>query len=92
MSTKGNLTRGQAIAIVGTQAVNAVESANCDSTNRLIDWGNDRVEFAASVPTVDQNGMRCTLLCYYYPTQQQLDDAGDDLGNVDWVIYGYDVV
>lgn len=92
MSTKGNLTREQAAAIVGAQAVDAVETANCDFTNRLMDQGDGRVEFSASVSAVDQNGMRCVLACYYYPTQQELDDAGDDLSNVDWVIHGYEVV
>lgn len=92
MSTKGNLTREQAVAIVGEQAVNKVESAQCDFTNRLMDDNDDRVEFAASVHGEDSKGDDYTLVAYYYPTQQELDNAGDDLGNVRWVIEGYEVL
>jgi phage-related protein len=92
MSTKGNLTREQAIAAVGAEAVNSVESANCDYTGRVMDQSDDRVEFAASVRCTDADGVDCTLRAYYYPTQQELDDCAEDLSCVDWVIHGYEVV
>lgn len=92
MSTKGNLTREQAVAIVGEQAVAKVDAANCDFTNCLMDDNDDRVEFSASVLCEDQAGDVVALVAYYYPTQGELDAAGDDLGNVDWQIAGYEVV
>lgn len=92
MSTKGNLTREQAVAIVGEQAVAKVEAESCDFTNRLMDDNDDRVEFSAGVLATDKDGQECTLLAYYYPTQAALDAAGDDLSNVDWVIEGYEVI
>jgi hypothetical protein len=49
MTTKGNLTRAQAVEIVGEAAVKAVEAKSCDFTNRVMEGG--MVEFAASVVT-----------------------------------------
>mgnify|MGYP001203497987 CR=1 FL=1 len=82
---KGNLTREQAIEIVGADAVISVEAKNCDFTNRVVDGG--MVEFAASVVTSEG-----VLTAYYYTSQDEIDTAGDDLSNVDWTISGYEVV
>ncbi len=92
MNTKGNLTRAQAVAIVGEAAIAKVDVTDCDYTNRLMDDCDDRVEFSAAVHCEDADGRRCTVIAYYYPTQQELDDAGDDLGAVDWQIAGYEVI
>jgi hypothetical protein len=92
MTTKGKLTRDQAVEIVGEAAVAKVEATNCDFTNRLMPNCDDIVEFAAAVRCEDNDGMECTLIAYYYPTQEELDDAGDDLGNVPWEIEGYEVI
>ena len=91
--TKGNMTREQAIEAVGENAVDAVESKNCDFTNRVMPDNDDRVEFSAAVSAKDRAGQECTLIAYYYPTQAQLVDAGgDDLGNVPWEIEGFEIV
>ena len=84
MTTKGNLTREQAIEIVGADAVSAVEAKNCDFTNRVMDGG--MVEFAASVVTSEG-----VLTAYYYQTQTALD-AADGLDALDWEIEGWEVV
>ena len=81
---KGNLTREQAIEIVGADAVISVEAKNCDFTNRVMDGG--MVEFAASVVTIEG-----VLTAYYYTSQEEIDAAGEDLSNVDWEIYGYEI-
>ena len=90
--TKGNLTREQAVAIAGEQLVTKVESKNCQPTGRLMTDNSDLVEFLASVNFDDADGNDRVLTAYYYPTQEQLDNAGDDLSNVDWVIEGYEIV
>ena len=84
MTTKGNLTREQAIEIVGADAVKSVEARNCDFTNRVMDDG--MVEFAASVVT--EEGV---LTAYYYQTQAAVD-AADGLDSLDWEIEGYEIV
>ena len=81
---KGNLTREQAINLVGIAAVMAVEDKGCDFTNRVMDGGV--VEFAASVVTSEG-----VLTAYYYTSQEEIDAAGEDLSNVDWEIYGYEI-
>lgn len=91
MSTKGKLTRDQAIALVGEKAVLGAESKNCEPTGRLQTDGDDSVEFSASVACNDAEGSAVVVTAYYYPTQEQLDNAGDDLSNVEWVIAGYEV-
>jgi hypothetical protein len=84
MSTKGNLTREQAVAEVGEQAVAEVDSVNCDFTNRVMDGG--LVEFSASVNVGDD-----TLTAYYYQAQADVD-AAEELDQLDWIIEGYEVV
>jgi len=83
MSTKGNLTREQAVAQVGEQAVAQVERENCDFTNRVMDGG--AVEFSSSVKVGN-----ATLVAYYY--QQQADiDAVQGLDELDWTIEGFEI-
>lgn len=84
MNTKGNLTREQAVAQVGEEAVAQVERENCDFTNRVRD--NGWVEFSASVTVGDK-----TLVTYYYQTQEAIDAAGE-LDQLDWEIEGFEVV
>ena len=84
MTTKGNLTRAQAIEAAGEDAVKAVESKNCDFTNRVMDDG--QVEFAASVTTSEG-----VLTAYYYQSQAAVD-AADGLDALDWEIEGYEIV
>lgn len=91
MSKKGTMTREEAVALVGEKAVLAAESKNCEPTGRLQTDGDDSVEFSASVDCNDAEGCSCVITVYYYPTQEQLDNAGDDLSNVAWVIAGYEV-
>lgn len=91
MSTKGEMTREQAVAAVGEDAVNNVERENCDFTNRVQCDGDTRVEFAASVRCDDTEGNAVTLRAYYY--QEQADvNAVDSLDELEWEIEGYDVV
>lgn len=96
MSTKGTLTREQAVAIVGEAAVAKAEAANCEPTNRVGYlggmWGDDLIEWAGSAAAEDKDGTDCTVTAYYYTSQQEIDAAGDDLSNVDWTIAGYEVV
>jgi len=91
MSTKGEMTREQAVAMVGEVAVDKVERENCDFTNRVQCDGDTRVEFAASVRCDDTEGNAVTLRAYYY--QEQADvNAVDSLDELEWEIEGYDVV
>ena len=92
MSTKGELSRDQAVAIVGEESVAKVERENCEASSRLMPDHDDRVEFVASIWCQDSDGEKCSLRAYYYPTQQELDDTGDDLSNVNWEIEGYEVI
>ena len=97
MSSKGKLTREQAVALVGEIAVAHVERLPCEATSRLQTDGDDRVEFAACVKTKDADGNPCYLSAYYYIAREDLDacDArgarGADLSDLDWIIAGYAV-
>lgn len=93
MSTKGEMTREQAVAAVGEDAVNIVERENCDFTNRVQCDGDTRVEFAASVRCEDTEGNDVTLIAYYYIEQSELDANEDNSLDVfNWKIEGYEVV
>lgn len=93
---KGNLTRAEAVAIVGEEAVDKAEAANCEPTNRVgyngAIQGDELIEWSGSASAEDKNGIACTVTAYYYTTQEEVDAAGDDLSNVAWEIAGYEVV
>ncbi len=77
------LTRDQAIAQCGLEAVNRVESASPDFSHREID---DLIEFAASVPCGDD-----TLTAYYYQDRRD-GDAVENLDELRWEILHYSVM
>lgn len=89
MSTKGTLTREQAIALVGEAAVSRVDAMGCEPTNRVQCDGDTRVEFAAAAPC-NLDGVACTVAAYYYQDADDVDDA-EDLSALDWKIEGYEV-
>lgn len=64
------------------------ESSNCEPTGRLQpDW-DTTVEFKASA--VNSRG-DTGVDVLYFPEASEIEAAGDDLGNVDWVIAEYRV-
>jgi len=91
MSTKGNLSREQAVAIVGEAAVLAAERDNAEHTNRLMPDNDPRVEFVGAAKATDRDGIPCTARVYYYQEASSLAEC-DDLGALDWAIEGYEVV
>jgi hypothetical protein len=81
------MTREEAIAKVGIDAVDFVDSINCEITGRVLD-NPDIVEFSATIGLVDSAFE--DLTAYYHQYQQDMDEV-DDLGSLDWEIYGYEV-
>ncbi len=99
MSMKGNLTREQAVAIMGEEAMKAVEAKNCEPTNRVGYNGacqNDNLcEWSASVGCEDANGSERSLVAYYYTTNEQDQIMAENSGDgscIDWEIAGYEVL
>lgn len=99
MSTKGNLTREQAVAIVGEEAMKAVEAKNCEPTNRVgcngACQGDELCEWSASVACQDKDGNECSLVAYYYTTNEQDQIMAENSGDgsyIDWEIAGYEVL
>ena len=90
MSTKGNLTREQAIQAVGSELVNKLDGINCEPTNRLQTDGDESVEFSASVETGNEEYGRMTLTAYYYQSPKDLDGV-EDLSNLEWTVAGYEL-
>ncbi len=92
---KGNLTRAQAVEICGAAAVAAVESENCDFTNRVgyngSVQGDEEVEFSASVSASDTAGEKVTLVAYFYQDAEDVD-ASEGLDQLTWEIEGYEVI
>jgi hypothetical protein len=93
MTRSSKLTRKQAVAIVGEAAVAKAEAANCEPTGRLgyngACHGDEEIEWSAGASATDRDGIECTVRVYYYTSQVEIDSAGDDLSNIDWVIDGY---
>jgi len=95
---KGNLTSEQAEAQVGTEAVKTVESKNCQPTNRVgyngASQGDDSTEWSASVSCVDADGNDCTLIAYYYTSNEDDEIMAENDGDgsyIDWEISGYEI-
>lgn len=93
---KGNLSREQAVEIVGEAAVSAVESKNCEPTGRVgyngACQGDEECEWSASEACKDETGLDVTLVAYYYTTNEQdqlMAECDGDGSAIDWTISGY---
>ena len=87
------ITRGQAIAIVGLEAVERVEAANCEPTNRVgvngACQGDSLTEWSASAKVGDLH-----LTAYYYTTNEQdehMAACDGDGASIDWTVDHYTV-
>ena len=85
------LTRDEAVEIVGDAAVYAVEGKNCEPTNRAgyngACQGDKLTEWAASTKCVDKDGKECMLCVYYYTTEEQaetVEESGGDWASITW--------
>mgnify|MGYP000977366315 FL=1 len=91
----GDLTREQAIALVGKSLVEKLDGVECDYTNRCQTDGDTDVEFSASVDFVDEDGFDRVLIAYYYQDTDHMNEIlvanGGDLGGLNWEIHGYDI-
>ena len=76
------LTRNQAIAQCGIDAVNRVDSESPDFSHRELE---DIIEFTASVPCGND-----TLIAYYYQDRRDVD-AVENLDELRWEIAHYAV-
>lgn len=93
-----NLTKSQAIDIVGQDAVDKIEYVNCEPTGNVgyngLCQGDDLIEWTASVHGLtDSDGNDCSLTAYYYTTQADEHVALDsgDWANVDFKINHYKI-
>lgn len=97
MNTTNQLTREQAIEIVGAEAVKKVEAEGCEPTGRVgyngACQGDELTEWAAGVATTDKDGIPVRLVAYYYTSNEEDDDIADaGTGDViDWEISHYSV-
>ncbi len=96
---KGNLTREQAVAMVGEAAVCAAEEQGCEPTNRVGYNGScqddELCEWSACVSATDTDGYECAVIVYYYTDNQDDETMANNDGDgasIDWVIAGYEVV
>ena len=81
----------QAIKIVGEEAVEKLKSINCDFTGRLIDDCYNVVEMSASIDCKHEDGNDCLLTILYLINKDDLDNCGDDLGNLDYSDYTFEI-
>jgi len=88
----GTVTREQAIAVFGEELVNRLDSENCDFTNRVQTDGDTTIEFSATLRGLAaDDGQERTLTAYYYQDADMVREA-EDLGSLDWVIDGYEII
>ena len=90
---KGNLSRVQAIATVGEEAVVKAEKENCEPTNRVGFCGNskgdDMIEWKASFKLEDGR----IINVYYYTDEIDEETAtnADNWDFIEWDAWGYEV-
>jgi len=101
MTTKGKLSREQAVELVGEDAVSRVEGMNCEPTNRGgyngACQGDAYTEWSASTDAKDRDGDGVRLTIYYYTDNKQDDmmAACDGDGSmIDWreSVAGFEIV
>lgn len=90
------LTRQEAVAIVGEDAVKAVDRVNCEPTGRVgfngACQGDDLCEWTAGIDAEDADGDRVSLVAYYYTTNKEDETMTGDGSNIDWRISHYEVI
>lgn len=84
-----NLSREEVVEILGEEAVNKVESENCDFTNAVsaeLDCNNE-VEFSATytIKQEDPEWGFISITAYYYQDKDVVAET-EDLGNLDWEV------
>jgi hypothetical protein len=85
------MTRDQAIAKVGLVAVERAENDNCEPTGRLMPAGCQDMQEWAGQSTGVFDVIPVNVRALYYPTDAEIDAAGEDLSYVDWRIDGYTI-
>lgn len=78
------LTREEAIAEVGEDAVDFVDNIDCQATDRPME--NNVVEYEACVDLTKSKHDHLTA--YYYQDEKDLKNT-EDMGNLDWKVHGY---
>lgn len=83
-----SLSRAEAVALLGAEAVDKVERENCEHTNRVsadLDCANE-AEFSASVSLPgDEDWDGICLTAYYYQDKDVAAET-EDLGGLDWEV------
>jgi hypothetical protein len=85
------MTRADVIRVLGQDALDCVEAAECEATSRVQTDGDTDVEYCAVVTvTHPDDGAPADLYAYYYQTEADLVAAGES-DNLTWEIHGYEV-
>lgn len=89
-----DLTRDEAIALLGTAAIGALERENCEPTSRLMPEPNTTQEWVSKIG-IKLGDYDISLLAYYYPENSDFfgDDGEliEDLSNINWQIDHYEI-
>lgn len=85
-----NLTREQAVSLLGETVIAKLDNEGCDFTGRILpDW-DDRYEFSASVHAEDADGYDVIVTVIYFQSKADVDGL-EDLGCLDWSVDHYEV-
>jgi hypothetical protein len=85
-----DLTRDQAVAQAGLEAVNILNEIDCDFTNRLL--RNGWVEFCADmeIPGETESDCERIITAYYYQKEEDVKKV-EDLGDLNWEVHHYSI-
>jgi hypothetical protein len=86
----GALTEEEVVAIVGRDLVDKILTMHCTFTGRVIDECFGCEEMIASVEVIIDDCER-VLTCHYLIDTDDLRDAGDDLGELDYSNYYFTI-
>lgn len=98
------MTRTEAIKAVGIKTVEAVETENCEPTNRLYDHEDGEIEWSARVK-INKHSLTINQLCklphgdvylsavYYTDATDsaRVEANGGDWGGINWDVHHYSV-
>jgi hypothetical protein len=86
-----SIREAKARELAGDDAVDAVLAKNCDFTGRVIDECFGVSEMSASVEFTDHAGVTAKLVVMYLVDSESLVDC-DDLGNLDYSNYSFEII
>ena len=85
-----NLSREEAVALLGERLISDVESLHCDYTNRVTD-GTEWQGFTEFMSSLELGNNNYHINAYYYQKNEDVEKT-EDLGSLKWEVEKFEII